>query len=245
MPVVTPILLSVVPVATLLQGQALTNATGFFFAREGRLYLVTSRHVVIDEAGGHYPDTLGIKLFTDRENVAQTVGFSIPLYRGTEPLWKQVKDAAGTVDVAAIEVDRSALPDTVVYREFRPDTLCLPGEPVEVGSMLMVVGFPLGFSDTLHNLAVVRQAMLASAFGLRFQGMGYFLTDARTHRGLSGAPVVIRVDGGTAAEPDFHWRLLGVHSSRLDVTFRDLQADEALGLNCAWYVDCLMALTDV
>jgi len=242
-PLVDPILLSVAPIATYNHGQHLTNATGFFFRRDGRLYLVTSRHVMIDEPAGHFPDALQIRLFTDPENLAQTVDFVIPLYRDGESLWRQVQDSAGVVDVAAIEIDCAALPETLVYREFSPESLCVPGEVVEVGSTLMVVGFPLGFSDTLHNLAVARQALLASAFGFRFQGMGYFLTDARTHRGLSGAPVVIRVDNGTPTAPDFHWRLLGGHSLRLDVSFRDLQADEALGLNCAWYVDSLLALT--
>jgi hypothetical protein len=39
------------------------------------------------------------------------------------------------------------------------------------------------------------------------------------------------------------WKLLGVHSSRMDMGNRDPQADESLGLNCAWYADVLMALT--
>ena len=34
--------------------------------------------------------------------------------------------------------------------------------------------------------------MIASSFGIRFGGYGYFLTDARMHRGASGAPVVAR-----------------------------------------------------
>jgi hypothetical protein len=38
--------------------------------------------------------------------------------------------------------------------------------------------------------------------------------------------------------------LLGVHSSRLDVGTRDLDLDEALGLNCAWYADILLKLTE-
>jgi transposase-like protein len=38
----------------------------------------------------------------------------------------------------------------------------------------------------LHHMPVVRQAAVASSFGLRFGGQGYFLTDARTHRGTSG-----------------------------------------------------------
>lgn len=42
---------------------------------------------------------------------------------------------------------------------------------------------------------------------------------------------------------DLPWVLLGVHSSRLDVS-RDLKLDEALGLNCAWYADILMTLSE-
>jgi hypothetical protein len=39
------------------------------------------------------------------------------------------------------------------------------------------------------------------------------------------------------------WMLLGIHSSRMDVGTRDLKLDEALGLNCAWYADILLTLT--
>jgi hypothetical protein len=35
-----------------------------------------------------------------------------------------------------------------------------------------------------------------------------------------------------------------VHSARLDVGTRDLELDEALGLNCAWYTDILLTLTE-
>jgi hypothetical protein len=114
---------------------------------------------------------------------------------------------------------------------------------IEVGSSLLVVGFPLGFHDTLHHMPVVRHAVIASSFGLRFQGEGYFLTDARTHRGTSGAPVVMRAPVRDAAQRDLPWLLLGVHSARLDVGTRDHKLDEALGLNCAWYADILMTLT--
>jgi hypothetical protein len=91
-------------------------------------------------------------------------------------------------------------------------------------------------------MPVVRQAIVASSFGLRFQGEGYFLTDARTHRGSSGAPIVMRVTEPEADIRELPWRLLGVHSARLDVG-RDLEQDEALGLNSAWYADILMTLT--
>jgi S1-C subfamily serine protease len=142
--------------------------------------------------------------------------------------------------VAVIELDRAALPPEVELQCFTAAHLPGSFDDVEVGSSLLVVGFPLGFHDTLHHLPVVRQAVIASSFGLRFQGQGYFLTDARTHRGTSGAPVVLR-----SAEPaELPWKLLGVHSSRMDMGSRDQVLDESLGLNCAWYADILLTLTD-
>ena len=83
------LLLSVTRVSTLLGAQQLTSATGFFFERDGRLFLVTNRHVVLDEASDHRPDRLEIELHVDPENVAVTTGFAIPLYRGTQPVWRE------------------------------------------------------------------------------------------------------------------------------------------------------------
>lgn len=237
------LMLSVARITTLAGSQVLTNASGFFFARGERLFLVTSRHVLIDEPSGHHPDSLEIEVHTDAANMASSIGFSIPLYRNGGSLWRQGIDGAGEIDVAAIEIERSALPSVIAYRAFGAEHLLRPEEHVEVGAQLLVVGFPLGFHDSLHHMPVVRQAVLASSFGLRFQGEGYFLTDARTHRGISGAPVVMRVPDDPATLGDLPWMLLGVHSARLDVGTRDLKMDEALGLNCAWYADILMTLT--
>ena len=107
---------------------------------------------------------------------------------------------------------------------------------------MLIVGFPMGFYDTLHQLPVARHATNASSFAMRFQGNGYFLTDARTHRGSSGAPVVSRHSGNTTL--DIPWILLGVHSARFDISGRDSELDEALGLNCAWFADILLKLTE-
>lgn len=237
------ILLSAARICTFEHERALTNASGFFFERGDRLFLVTSRHVMLDKPSRHFPDRIEIELHVDADNMAGSTGFSIPLYRGGKSLWRQGLDKAGDIDVAVIEIDRYALPATTVYRAFTPAHLAGPLDQIEVGSSLLVVGFPLGFHDTLHHMPVVRQAVIASSFGLRFKGEGYFLTDARTHRGTSGAPVVMRVAGHNPVRGDLPWILLGIHSARLDVGTRDLKLDEALGLNCAWYADILMTLT--
>lgn len=241
---IEPVLLTATAVSTFAQNRLSTNASGFFFERDGRLFLVTSRHVVIDERTEHLPDRIEIELHTDPANMAQSTGFSIPLYRDGQAVWRQGRDSAGEIDVAVIEIERPALPTTMVYRAYAPGHLPAAADPVEVGSSLLIVGFPLGFHDTLHHLPVVRQAVIASSFGLRFQGEGYFLTDARTHRGTSGAPVLMRRPEPNSADGDLPWILLGVHAASIDVGTRDLRLDEALGLNCAWYSDILMTLTE-
>lgn len=240
-----PILLTATRVRTFIGQRVLTNASGFFFERDERLYLVTSRHVLHDEPAKHFPDRVEIELHSDLGNLTQSVALSMPLYQGGKQVWRQGHDTGGNVDIAVIELDRGALSKSVVYRAFTPAHLIHPEHPVEVGTKLLIVGFPMGFHDTLHHVPVVRQAVIASSFSLRFQGLGYFLTDARTHRGTSGSPVVARcADTKTDPVPgDLQWRLLGVHSARLDVGNREVSEDEALGLNCAWYADMLMTLT--
>lgn len=239
---VESMLVAVTRISTFAGDAGLTNATGFFFAREGRMFLITNRHVVREETTDHRPDRIEIELHTDPENVAEVVAHSIPLYNGEAPLWREAVDDAGTVDVIAIELETSALPPVMLFQAFGPEHLLDQMDKVEVGAPLLIVGFPLNFQDTLHHLPVGRQAIVSSAFGLRFQGQGYFLTDGRMHRGTSGAPVVTRMRREAGRE-SFPWTLLGVHASRLDVG-RDKQQDEALGLNCAWYADVIMTLTE-
>ena len=241
---IEPVLLTAARVLTFDLQRPLTNASGFFFERDERLFLVTSRHVLIDKASKHFPNRIEIELHIDPDNMARSIGLSILLYRDGKSIWRQGLDTAGEIDVAVIEIERAALPETTVYRAFTPRHLHNPLDQVEVGTSLLVVGFPLGFHDTLHHMPVVRHAVIASSFGLRFQGKGYFLTDARTHRGTCGAPVVMRVDEQEESLGDLPWNLLGVHSARLDVGTRDLELDEALGLNCAWFADILLTLTE-
>ncbi|MFM1896742.1 MAG: hypothetical protein RLZZ385_1816 [Pseudomonadota bacterium] len=238
------LLLTATRILTFEGQRGLTNASGFFFARDERLFVVTSRHVVVDQASEHFPDRLEIELHTNADNLAESTGFSIPLYQNGQGIWRQGQDSAGDIDVAVIEIDREALPATTLYHAFTSRHIQQTAGLAEVGSALLIVGFPLGFHDALHHMPVARRAGLASSFTLRFQGEGYFLTDARTHRGTSGAPVVMRITDPEPEIVELPWALLGVHSGRLDLGTRDLELDEALGLNCAWFADILLILTE-
>lgn len=234
------LLLTSTRVSTFDGDRRLTGASGFFFARDERLFLVTSRHVVIDTPSKHFPNRIEIDFHGDAQNLTQLLVFSVYLYQDGKSTWRQGRDAGGDIDVAVVEIDRTAIPAGAIFTAFTPAHLQGALQEVEIGSNLLVIGFPLGFHDTLHHLPVVRHAAIASSFGIRFQGQGYFLTDARTHRGTSGAPVVMRSPASTDPLP---WKLLGVHSARMDMNSRDLKLDESLGLNMAWYADILLTLT--
>lgn len=225
------------------EGNPLTNATGFFYSNAGDLFLVTNRHVVFDEATNHRPDSLSIEMHVDQANIAATESLAIPLYENGASTWTECVDSGGIVDVVAIRLNRAELPESAIFEAFTADHLVLPSRRIELGMSVTIVGFPLGFYDTLHHLPVARQASVASEFGLRFQGNGYFLTDARLHRGTSGAPVVAVAPTNVHNVDRLPWLLLGVHATRVDAADTDLSQDDRLGLNCAWYVDVLEPLT--
>ncbi|VCU72442.1 hypothetical protein PIGHUM_04541 [Pigmentiphaga humi] len=240
---IEPVLLATTHIRTYAGSQLSTSASGFFFRRDDRLFLVTNLHVFADEPSGHFPDRVEIELHTDTSDLTQYATFSIPLYGNGIALWRQATDTAGSVDIAAIEIQSDRLPERTMLQAFDTSHLAPQGEDVVIGDNLTVIGFPLGFHDTVHHLAVARSASIASAYGVRFQQQGYFLTDARTHRGSSGSPVLRRRSGVQSRDSLLPWQLLGVHSTRMDMRTRDLAQDESLGLNCAWYADVLMVLT--
>jgi S1-C subfamily serine protease len=237
------LLLTTTRITTYVQAQALTHASGFFFRRGDRLYLVTNRHVFCDSAHAHFPDRIEFVVHTHAQDLAQHRVVSLPLYHDGLGLWREAADSGGAVDVAAIEVPADPLPVDAVLQAFDDSHLDPRGEDIAIGDALAIPGYPLGFHDTVHHLAVARSASIASAYGIRFQRQGLFLTDARTHRGSSGAPVVRRRLRPGSAPTALPWQLLGVHSTRMDMGPRDPTQDESLGLNCAWYADVLTGLT--
>ena len=52
------ILLAAARICTFDGRLPLTNASGLFFERDKRLFLVTSRHVMIDKPSKHFPDRI-------------------------------------------------------------------------------------------------------------------------------------------------------------------------------------------
>ncbi|MEO8038914.1 MAG: serine protease, partial [Betaproteobacteria bacterium] len=117
------LLLTATRIGTFEHDRPLTNASGFFFERDRRLHLVTSRHVLVDAPSNHFPNRIEIELHVSEIDLSQSIGFSIFIYDQGRSLWRQGTDSGGEIDIAMIELDRTALPATGVLRAFTPEHL--------------------------------------------------------------------------------------------------------------------------
>ncbi len=131
---VESILLTTTRVSTFLGAHLLTAASGFFFERDARLFLVTSRHVLFDQPTAHLPDRIEIPIHLDAHDLTRIATVSLDLYRDGRGVWRQGRDQGGEVDVAVIEIDRTLLPASAQLRCFRPDHLQRSLEELEVGT---------------------------------------------------------------------------------------------------------------
>ena len=236
--------LRIAKVRTFADGRPLTNATGFFYLQEGFLYLITARHVVTDPAEGHRPDRLQLSLHDNAANLLQCSELSIPLYAHGLPLWFEHPRFADRVDVVAVPINEPCVLSTQAIATFSEEDVWDMDVVMPLGQDVLILGFPLGFHDTLHNLPLVRRATVASSFPHPFKGEPYFLTDGRMHRGMSGSPVIVSAPGRIDYFGDRPqgWKLIGVHTSALDVSDRDPGLDERLALNTTWYASLIPEL---
>jgi hypothetical protein len=213
-------------------------ATGFFFRLNG-FYFITNHHVVIDE--DFSPDEL--RLLLHKKDDRRTGMFPIPLYDATgNRLWLEHPRYGKDVDVIALPVDIEKL-HKYAFAYFCPGDIMRPEIDLSIGDDVLVIGYPLGVRDTIHNLPIVRNATIASLYTVPFEGKPRFLIDSRLHRGTSGSPVItkpteiIRTTDGSVTQQFGIFRrfFLGIHSETYDIPTRDPDFDEPLGLNYVWY----------
>jgi len=219
------------------------SATGFFYEEGGRMYLVTNRHVVIKEDSDFYPDTVLLTVHTSRADIYACRDVPIPLYdSNTKPVWLEHPKSGNKVDVVALDFTEHQLPDDVIA-PWKSDRLLKPDVVLRTGEELSVIGYPHGFYDSVFNLPIVRNASLASAYPIPFEGQPFFLIDANLHPGTSGGPVVTKSSGirhmktgGMALGPD-QASLLGVNAGEYVVN------GVSLGLHQVWYAEIVEDIT--
>ena len=111
-----------------------------------------------------------------------------------------------------------------------------------------MIGYPRGFYDQLHLFPIVKSGIVASRWGVPFQGKPYFLIDAKLFPGSSGSIVVskpqqIAIHNGQimyASEKQFAF--LGIYSGEpfleeRPIELGDLVVTQKSGFNVGivWY----------
>jgi S1-C subfamily serine protease len=222
-------------------GQVVGTATGFFYEKNNSIYLVTNRHVVIDETNNIKPEALRVKLHTDPNDLTKNAEIDIPLYSRGLSKWHVHPDySTKKIDIAVIEIDPNKL-KPYFFKTLSAAILLNKDYSLAMGEDVMVIGFPRGLSDTKYNLPINRSAMISSAYNIDFQGNPLFLVDANLHPGMSGSPVLTRAksiwqasDGSLKSYNAPVSFFLGVFSSTLGINLPTGQ-QEPLGLGTVWY----------
>ena len=200
----------------LMKSSRLGQGTAFFYDCKEVHYLITNKHMVYTEDPPRYPNTFKIKIHTNRDVVREVRDVEIPLYdENKEPLWLEHPHLID-VDIIALDMTEHLKGSDVIFRWTKDD---FPSQSqVNLGSVVSIIGYPLGFYDSLHNLPIARFGTIASPYEVGFEGEPFFLVDSTLHHGISGSPVIIPRAGihhrRSRARPTPLHTLLGVISAR-------------------------------
>lgn len=63
---------------------------------------------------------------------------------------------------------------------------------VNVGDDALVIGYPRGYYDEFSKFPIIKSGIIASKWGMPFNGQPYFLIDAKLFPGSSGSLVISR-----------------------------------------------------
>jgi hypothetical protein len=222
------------------------SATGFFYDHADGLYLITNRHVVIDEKENYFPDELDIRLHTDQQDLEKNEDYTIQLYENYEPIWLEHPHNRGnSIDVIAIPLEPDEIYEKYLISAYSSDSTFTyvhesQGVHAPYGMELMVIGYPLEFYDNVNNLPIYRNAIAASIYPVPFQNFPFFLIDSRLHSGSSGSPVVTKPNTflldselKMIASSEYTPLLIGIYSGI--VNLRDKVTGDHLGLGSVWF----------
>jgi len=239
---INKIVLTVSIVFLVKGGNVIGSGSGFFYTKGDKLFLVTNQHVMRDDQKGIVPDKLRLRLHTDANNITANADYEIDLYSANKPLWK-IHPQSADADVALIELDQAKIKAKFVIKAWSKDSFLPKNYKLDPGEDVFVMGYPLSFYDTQHNLPIFRNAMIASTYRVHFRNYPLFLTDANLHEGTSGSPVITKPKSGwvdDAGNTNFVtgtvYYLVGVHSGTID---KKITSGQEIGLGAAWYAELI------
>ncbi|MEA4912964.1 MAG: serine protease [Petrimonas sp.] len=228
----------------------LGTATGFFFNENGHKYLITNRHVVLDENENFYPQLLTLNLHNSYTDYSSNNTISVNLYTNGFPNWHEHPKYAKNynIDVIAIEMNEKTLGPCdyslflhSIINFMSKDNFLQKETQISSFSDVIVVGYPLGFHDEINNLPVYRKGTIASSYPVKFNQNPFFLIDANLHPGTSGSPVLsapnnIYINSSGSFHSGTSFILLGIQSGEYVIN------GVSLGLCVVWYPELIIEI---
>ena len=218
------------------------------------MWLVTNRHVLLPTRNGAEIPPTTLQLHLRKVTESGTLVWD-PISLPTDDVAQRARfHPDKSVDVAVLSI-LDLLTDRLnaggrYAPPFGLSSDHLPGqnyEDIEAASDVVVVGYPRGFYDTKNLFPIVKSGIVASRWGVGFEGQPYFLIDAKLFPGSSGSVVLskpndIMVKNGEvmfAKEKQFAF--LGIFSGEPTyqeaVAIGDLTITQSSGFNLGivWY----------
>lgn len=245
------ILFSVSRVGILKESHQIGSASGFFYrAKTGVHFFVTNRHAVRGEGLPSPPDSIRLKLHSSTSDLGKCVDVTVNLLdKDGNPFFI---DGGPEQDLAMVPIRTEQLAAANAQIEFVSADYFVPEEfVVSAGEDVIVVGYPLGAADEVHNLPLFRSASVASAYGVDYLGVPRCLIDGNLQRGMSGSPIFAKPSfarvnkAGALRFPQSAlnaYMFLGVLSQTVPVPFPGTPGGVHIGLNDCWYPRLLETL---
>ena len=258
-------------------GRFSSQGTGFFYSKlapkEGEgpqwrtiedMWLVTNRHVLIPMSGHdtHVPTkvTFGLRRIDD----PGALNWERVVLSGDDidDLVRFHPD--NSIDVAVInisEIVTSRVKSGAKYaQQYFLHAENFAGQnniQVEASSDVLVVGYPKGFYDNVNLFPIVKSGIIASRWGVGFNGKPYFLIDAKLFPGSSGSVVISKPidlvvkDQSVMLANEKQFAFLGIFSGEPmfqenPVTIGDLTITQKSGfdLGIVWYAELVEEVLD-
>lgn len=173
--------------------------TGFFVGRsidnpnEVVPFLVTNKHV--------FQSSKKIAVRMKENGSERLMEMDVILEENGLPLYKI--HPQNDIDIAVLQLDASVILDkNLIFQGFNIDTQALSSvelreEGVDEGSLIYMLGFPMGLVNQTSNLPLCRLGCIARMSEAQISENHNILVDVQNFPGNSGSPIVLRPETST------------------------------------------------
>ena len=230
------------------------SKTGYYWREVKETWLVTNRHVLLP-------------MIDEKECIPERITFYMRAIEGENVIWDPIEITTSkikqrlklhresTVDIGILRIGdlitkqintgRNYMSWSAVSEENLPQN---SGITVEVADDVIVIGYPRGFYDKKNVYPIVKSGIIASRWGMKFDGKPIFLIDAKLFPGSSGSVVISKptalpvVEGPLKGYREAQITFLGVYSGNAIVQHRPIEFDDfiitrkdSFDLGTVWY----------